>query len=649
MTIRTDIQALRGLAVLQVIAFHAGHGYVQTGYLGVDIFFVVSGFLITGMITSRIDNGTFSFPEFYFNRAKRLLPAAYTTFLATTIAAFFLLDSREWQDFAAQLAGGVTFTGNIVLQQQTGYFEGAALLKPLLHIWSLAIEEQYYLLWPALLFMLPSRAWLGATLLILCASLGLQLVLQPTHPSEAFYLLPTRAWELAIGALAAVATRKTVCWSDAPVVWLFWPALLALLVIPLHPLGLGANAMLIVVCLATMVVIVRRHPVLNTNLVSQGLARVGDFSYSLYLVHWPVYAFINNIYAGDPALGQPTYPVLVGAAAASMLGAYALYRAVELPVRHMTIRPTWPTLVSLLGASVLLALLPYAINRILPDSKTTAADFAFDRRDNLGFADTCDNFKDFVPLKECQNADHPRVMVWGDSYAMQLVPGIAATSTGGVIQATKSACGPSLGLAQIVSGAYSRDYAINCLSFNQAVFDYLAGTPSIEVVALSSPFYPYFDSVNRRMLHEVNGALMDKTPSMALALQVFGSTIARIRALGKRVVIVAPPPSTGFDYTHCLERRATGRTLSGHLANCNMPLAQYRSAKAEVLDFLDVLKVQTGIDVISFDALLCSTDECVTALEGTAIYRDEGHFSYKGSKLVANAMSLGNLIESHAR
>jgi peptidoglycan/LPS O-acetylase OafA/YrhL len=622
---------------------------VRGGYLGVDIFFVVSGFLITGMITSRIEKGSFSFADFYFNRAKRLLPAAYVTFLLTTITAFFLLDAREWKDFAGQLAGAITFTGNMVLLGQTGYFEGAALLKPLLHVWSLAIEEQYYLLWPALLMLLPARYWLAGTGLILCASLALQLNFQASHPEQAFYLLPSRAWELAIGALAAVAVRHPMPWMRTVSAWLFWPALLALLVFPVHPLGMPVNALLVVVCLSTMVVILRQHSALNTALISRGLAKVGDFSYSLYLIHWPVFAFINNVYAGDSLLGAPSYTVLAGGAVAAMVIAYALYRAVELPVRHMTIRPSWPIVLSVLVLSALLALLPYAIPKLLPRDEAVAADFAFDRRDNVGFAEVCDNFKDFSPLKECRNAEQPRTMVWGDSFAMQLVPGIAATSANGVIQATKSACGPSLGLAQIAGGAYSRDYAQNCIHFNQSVFDYLASAPSVQVVVLASPFYPYFDVANRRLLQEVGGQMVEKTPSMAVALEAFRMTIARIRALGKRVVVVAPPPSTGFDYTHCLERRASGRTLSGHLVNCNMPLGQYRSSKAEVFRFLEQLKAGASIEVLSFDELLCAKEECVTSLDGTAIYRDEGHFSYKGALIVARTMGLGAMIEAKAR
>jgi peptidoglycan/LPS O-acetylase OafA/YrhL len=133
---RADIQALRGLAILLVLIYHAGIANVPaSGYLGVDMFFVVSGYLITGIIRRGIESGKFTFSGFYYRRAKRLLPAAFVTFLATAAVAPFILTQNELHDFVVQLIGAVTFTGNMVLWRQTGYFDGAAELKPLLHVW----------------------------------------------------------------------------------------------------------------------------------------------------------------------------------------------------------------------------------------------------------------------------------------------------------------------------------------------------------------------------------------------------------------------------------------------------------------------------------------------------------------------------------
>ena len=647
MTFRTDIQALRGYAVLLVILQHAGAGFIPAGFLGVDIFFVISGFLITGMLKRSIEQRDFSFSRFYFRRAKRLLPAAYVTFLATAVLAFFLLDAVEWNDFIRQLAGAVTFTGNLVLWQQTGYFSGAAALKPLLHVWSLAVEEQFYLLLPAAMAWLPRRHWLAGTGVLLLASLALCIGLASTHPDAAFYLLPARAWELAIGAFAALARMEDTR-ARALVAKLFLPALAALLVVPSMPLPAPAFVNIAIVCVATMLVIARRHGALNDTPIAHGLAQVGDASYSLYLVHWPIFAFINNIHAGDPSFGTPRPPLLAAAVVLALLLGFALYRYVELPVRRMQVG--FPRRWVLLAAtsSAVLALVPFGIPaRTTLDAKGAAIDFARLRRDNLGFGNACESYDRFKPIAACENAAVPALMVWGDSFAMHLVPGIAATTQAGVIQATKSACGPLLGIAQITSG-YARGYAGNCLAFNQSVIDYLQATPSIRVVVLSSSFYPYFDP-ERTLLQVVDGKPVERAPSEDVAIQAMRDTVVALRAAGKRVVVVAPPPSSGFDYTHCLERKARNRSPFAIFIDCDIPLADYHASKRVVLDFLARLHAQADVEVVSFDGVLCSASGCATALDGIPIYRDEGHLSRDGSRLVARRMQLGALLGASAR
>ncbi|PKM05100.1 MAG: acyltransferase, partial [Gammaproteobacteria bacterium HGW-Gammaproteobacteria-7] len=261
---RNDIQILRGLAVLLVLVYHSGAGIATAGYLGVDIFFVISGYLITRMVVGQIALGRFRFGDFYLRRARRLLPAAYLTLALTTIAAIYLLDYREWNDFVVQLLGALTFTGNFALWQQAGYFSGAAELKPLLHIWSLAIEEQYYLVLPLFLVFIARRLWLPLAGALALASLALHIHWAGTDPAAAFYLLPSRGWELAVGSLLALAELRGL--RPGPGARLaFWPALLALIAVPLWGSGLSTPFDNVLVCAATAVVILRCHPVLATG------------------------------------------------------------------------------------------------------------------------------------------------------------------------------------------------------------------------------------------------------------------------------------------------------------------------------------------------------------------------------------------------
>jgi peptidoglycan/LPS O-acetylase OafA/YrhL len=282
--IRTDIQALRGIAVMLVVLYHAGFGIVQAGYLGVDIFFVISGYLITDLICRRIDDQRFSFGAFYWQRAKRLLPAAYVTFMVTTVLSCLLLTRLELQFYLQQLIGAATFTANFVLAQRDSYFDSAATLKPLLHAWSLSVEEQYYLLAPALLWLVPKRGRRPMVLGFLIASLVLCFLLTRSKPSFAFYLLPARAWELSIGSLIAIwpvlhrrSRVRTIGGTVAALV------LVLISLLPLDSVHPRTDALL--VCLATAIVIISRPTVLNSGLLASGLARVGDISYSLYLAH----------------------------------------------------------------------------------------------------------------------------------------------------------------------------------------------------------------------------------------------------------------------------------------------------------------------------------------------------------------------------
>ena len=206
MKYRKEIDGLRALAIIPVILFHAGFKVFEGGFIGVDVFFVISGYLITTIILSDIESGKFSISNFYERRARRILPALFFIMLCCLPFAWFVLTPNHLKDFYQSLTAVSVFSSNILFWKESGYFDTATELKPLIHTWSLAVEEQYYILFPLLLVMLwklRKQLILGSLIAITVISLFLAQWGAYNKPSATFFLLPTRSWELAIGALIA--------------------------------------------------------------------------------------------------------------------------------------------------------------------------------------------------------------------------------------------------------------------------------------------------------------------------------------------------------------------------------------------------------------------------------------------------------------
>jgi len=652
---RADIQALRGIAVLVVLLYHLQIGPFRAGYLGVDIFFVISGYLITTLIAKSLDRGDFSLARFYGRRAKRLLPAAYTVILLTTLAAPWFLDQQEMNDLSQQVVGAIAFVANFVFWQQADYFGGRSDLKPLLHTWSLSVEEQYYMLLPAMLLLVRRVRWMRAIVLLLLASLALCVIGVAFKPVASFYLLPTRAWELLIGSAGALYVLRNQDARPAErlhaIRWLYIPSILGLVVLPAvtlpgpHP-GLAA----FLICVATLIVILRNHPVINSALPTRWLAWVGDRSYSLYLVHWPIIALLKNAWAGS----ESELPVALAGTALvlALVLAYLLHRFVEDPMHKADINFSRNRLLQVGMASfALIAVTPLAIE--LTRSQT---DYRELRRVNFGLGLACEYKTAFIPKSECQTSAAPNLMVWGDSFAMHLVPGLLAEwRSGGVIQATQSACGPLMGLAprprsSIDDGTgvvYDREWSARCIEFNRAVIDFLRQSESINTVVISSLFSAYVGPKSYNVLASGSG-MSDSPASVRQALRALKQTASELRAIGKKVVLIAPPPTAPFNIGGCLERMSTGRVTFGAPDGCQIAQAEYQRRRADVIQLLAGAEKE-GIPVIRFEQYLCDGSVCKTSLDGTMIYRDSGHLTHGGSVLLAQSMKMGRLIAQQAR
>ncbi|MFK4706890.1 peptidoglycan/LPS O-acetylase OafA/YrhL [Roseateles asaccharophilus] len=647
-TYRWDIQALRGLAVAAVLLQHAAPGLLPGGYLGVDLFFVISGFLITGQVLAGLRAGRFSVAQFYARRARRLLPAAYVVLALTLLAAPWWLAPLERADLARQHWGALGFVSNAVLWMQSGYFDVAAELKPLLHFWSLSLEEQYYLLLPALLMLIGTgRRGLGVLALLTVASLLLGLALQRVDASAAFYLLPSRAWELGIGSLAAWA--HAAGWSAPAAARL--PAALLLVTLPAAPLpawgGLGhpgANALL--VALATAALLLSRGRAQAPRALAP-VVWLGDISYSLYLVHWPLIAFVNNAWVGLPhAPGLAQARLIAGALALPL--AWLLWRGVEQPTRRWPLPQGARGWGAVLAMTALLAALP-----LLAPSQPAGTDA---RRPNHGFSVSCDQWERWVDKPECRNAALPRWAVWGDSYAMHLVPGLAAMAPG-LVQITESSCGPLPGLVpwnpDAPAGAsFTRDWARQCERFNRSVLEGLATPTAPEVVLVSSLLEQYLGLPGGRLLR-LDGNQEREVPAAQAEdeLVAAATRLAQaLRAQGRRLVWVSAPPRGPFDAGACLARRQQGQFTLGAPADCRIVLADAPPLPQRVAKLLKRFEREAGVPVLWLDASLCEAGICRTVdTDGLAFYRDAGHLSVEGSRRLLPQLTSRQSIADLAR
>lgn len=493
---RPEIDGLRAIAVSSVVLYHAGIG--GAGFVGVDVFFVISGYLITSLLLreDRID-----LLAFYARRVRRIFPAAAVVILAVLAAAPFLLSAQGVSHTANSGAAASLFGANVFFQMTTGgYFDKASNQMPLLHLWSLSVEEQFYFLWPALLMVIPRRYLLPALIALGLASFALAEWLMQANPQAAFYQMPARFWELAAGGIiAALPARALPRWAA--------PAGLALTVaacaFPIgHFPGVGA---LPAVLGASLLIAALHGRATNALLASRPFVGIGLISYSLYLWHWPLLAYYraSTVGAGNTQTTLALCVVAVGLA-------WLSWRFVEQPFRKM--RWSSERLVTAgvgLSLSMCLAGVMYAHN----SAGWLLVDGSAEVMASLAEADV-------VPDPVEQKG--ARVAVWGDSYARTWLP--LAGRLGSAAMLSETGCPPLIGF---VVETYRAEA---CKAFNTAAVARLQG---MDVVILAFNW--------QRYAGDIRGPLT--------------TTLGELSGV-RRVIVIAPTPVMQDDLPKCIRAGA---------------------------------------------------------------------------------------------
>jgi len=516
---RADIDGLRAIAVMLVMFFHAGL-IVPCGFIGVDVFFVISGFLITGLILKEQRQGRFLLSRFWLRRIRRIVPAASLVVMTTLVAAFFLLLPDDYEELAKSTVAQQLMWSNIFFWKNTGYFSGDAELKPLLHTWSLSVEEQFYLVYPFLLVFL--NRFRKRTMFVTIAGLAVlsfgasQYGLR-NHSSATFYLLPTRAWELLLGALLCFAPGNLQLhkWQNGLL------SLLGLSATVLPAFCFDRNvgfpgAITLVSCLGTAIFIQgnsHQRTLAGRLVAAKPVAFVGLISYSLYLWHWPILTLTRHLWM-ELYLAEPSQMTRILALSLSIILAILSWWFIETPIRgEKLLSGSVILLISAFGTTLLLVIV--AANIVRQNGLPTRFDPQVIRyvsaRHGMEAYDRNVSAED-VDLDNLPSLGVPGAklscLLWGDSHAMALGPGLQAACRRRkveIFQATRYATVPLLGFEheRVWNNSEASDFC-------QSAFDF-AVSKKVNAVILAAAWsryapWPSFEPSLRRTVDELTSA-----------------------------------------------------------------------------------------------------------------------------------------------
>lgn len=640
--IRPELDGLRALAVVAVLLFHFDLLGADGGFAGVDMFFVLSGFLMTRALaaTGRLDPAEIA--RFYRRRFWRIAPAYYVTIALTLMIGAALMLPFDVERLGMSAIAAMAFSSNAFFSSGAGYFDAASVYKPLLHTWSLGVEAQFYLFWPLVIgLVLLVRAsrrfvWLAAVVLV---SLGLSQALAVLDPKAAFFSLPSRLWELGLGGLVAFAPaewRDRISRAGSPLRAI---ALAVILATPwlvreddVWPMPWAAP-----ICLATacLVWLGGGRDGVTRLLSAPPLAYIGRLSYSLYLVHWPVIVFVEY-------LSFPRAPEMVRviALAACVPMALLLHRFVETPWRRQGRTDAgawrWRALAALAALNAGLIGAGYYLHRA--PAALTAFSFANEKPalDSL----PCNTWRartDGPAFCWLGDANVPaRTAIWGDSHAVHLIPGIAALKRreGSVLLASKGACPPVPGLSKVSNRIGTRD---ECRKINAGVLRDLLNDADVKTVVLAARWAFYAETTrfgaekgSRAFLIANRGDELSVAESRARLMEGLLNVVRSLQGAGKTVLIVGQTPEMGFDALRCVAmQREAGRPLQV----CDAPRPMIDKRQAFVIAVLDAMR-DAGARIVDPREVLCDAALCYGSREGQIVYSDDNHLGALGSELL---------------
>jgi peptidoglycan/LPS O-acetylase OafA/YrhL len=643
---RKEIDGLRALAIVPVILLHAGFEYLSGGFLGVDIFFVISGYLITTIIITSMTDNKFSIFNFYERRAKRILPALMVVLLSTFIVSLFTMPAYLFKEFSQSVVSVATFSSNVFFFTEFNYFAPRSEQMPLLHTWSLAVEEQFYIFFPIIMFaiwkMKEHLTYIFLALIV--CSIGVsEYWLSLDQESASFYLVVSRAWQLLLGSLVAqyLLNNKVEYSLGANFTSLFS---LAIIIISFflfspstpHP---GVVTLIPMLCTCALIIYGRQGTVVYQFLANKWVVYIGTVSYSLYLWHQPVFALVRV-----NTIGHPSFVIMGVATLLVLLLSYFSYKYVETPWRQNNNMSQGRVFVYSGCALAFFLILGFGGHFLdgAPQRYKNVVDYNSMKPSPKRNSCEAKGYNYLKPENACRFFEkNISWAVLGDSHSVELAYAFASKikeKEQGIVHYNFNGCAPAL---RFVSGRKG------CHEWTNETLLVLEKDTSIENVLISYRYsshlfgnhiYHYPEISSKVTLGILDQSGFTDAQKISVFWQSYDEIIQRIVASGKKVFIVYPIPELPEE----IGKITTPLTVfsSGAFGSIDNITSKtfYDERQYEVINHLNTMVDNKSIIKVDTYRLICSDVGCPAAINGTALYFDDNHLSVAGAGVLVDRM-----------
>lgn len=637
---RAEIDGLRALAVIPVILFHAGFSFFSGGFVGVDIFFVISGFLITTILADDIEKGRYSILDFYERRIRRILPALVFVISVTYIFSWFWLFPEDFESFSKSVMSVAIFASNIFFWEETGYFETASELKPLLHTWSLAVEEQYYIFFPlflAFIWKFGKKAAVVSISMMLLFSLMLSEYFVYKSPSASFFLLPTRGWELMIGALCGLYLRKY------PVTNSYTSNLLSLagfilIIVSITQFNKSTPTpslyTLIPTIGAALIILFTFKGSLAYVLLSNRIfVGIGLISYSAYLWHQPIFALIRH-----KLVNAPSPLLMLGLSLLSLVFGYISWKFVETPFRKRDAIFNRKQLFTVTIVTLIATFLVGSYGFYTKGKKDRFEQPVLDILYSQKKIET-------IPSPTAKTARKKTVALLGDSHANSLASVLSRDMYERyglqLKKYTMSGCPPTPGLYRLDFGPKD-----TCQKYYKKVYTELLSNPEIKTIIVSARFALYLESTRfdngqggqeqgrtERVVYDANPkhSNTNDVRRQAVSNKIYDE-LTKLADNDKKLFIFDSIPEVGWE----VPRRMARLMLNNQPLEITTKKSQYINRNKNVSKLMTKLSQHENIHIVHTENVFCDTNSCTASFNDKPLYKDNNHLNTTGAELLVS-------------